>query len=58
MAEPPVAVGAVQVTADWLFWYEAADTAVGAAGAPTRKELVTEEAMLLPAPLAAVTVKV
>ena len=59
MRAPPFEAGGVQETTDWVFWYEAPDTAVGA---PGRVAGVAggegAEAGPTPEALVAVTVKV
>jgi hypothetical protein len=58
IAAPPLTVGAVQETADWVLALDVAATAVGAVGAPAVSELVDDEALPVPAGLVALTVNV
>ncbi len=54
----PVAAGAVHDTTDWALALDVAVTPVGAPAVPATREFDADEAVLVPAELVAVTVKV
>ena len=59
MAAPPFDAGVVHETRDWVLWYEAAVTEVGAPGAVAGVAGADGlDGVLVPARLVAVTVKV